>query len=53
MSELTPCNYCTMQAIIRRHPHSEIKLVTDDWTVMFVDGERVASFLELPKECVC
>lgn len=54
MSELTPCNFCTMANIRRRHPDEQI-VVRDDggWTGVYVGGKRVASFMELTKECVC
>lgn len=61
MSELTPCNYCSLVDIIRCHQGQTVELRyprvgaqgQDGWTACYVDGERVAMFLELPTECVC
>jgi len=56
MSELTPCNYCTFQDIIRRHQGATVELhgfPGSDWVECTVDGKRVASFMELTEECVC
>ena len=54
MSELTRCNRCTLNDIIRRAGKgAEIRLVSGEWTVCYVNGERVASFLELTEQCAC
>ena len=60
MSELTLCNHCTLADIRRRHAGKKIELRIETWdgesiywTTVYVDDERLASFLELTAVCVC
>lgn len=56
MSELTRCNYCTLQAIKERAnaKGQAVMLVhKGGWIEVEVDGKRVASFKELSDHCVC
>lgn len=55
MSELTPCNRCTLNTIIDRHPAAAIELRPDEhgWTACYLDGRLVASFAALTDDCVC
>lgn len=57
MSELTRCNRCTLNDIYRRHPDAQIELRRNKdemgWWGVYVDEQRVASFLELTPKCAC
>jgi hypothetical protein len=67
MSELTPCNRCLLNQI-KRSAEAEGKTVTVErerlvdvmamgsdraWWICKVDGEHVASFMELTEGCAC
>lgn len=67
MSELTPCNRCTLNSIklraeregktvkVEREKLADAMAMGSDraWYVVTVDGEHVASFMELSEECAC
>ena len=58
MSELTLCNYCTLEDIKRRHGKVELRRTADRWVdVLVQDGDDdwkvVASFAALPEGCAC
>lgn len=60
MSELTRCNYCTLQSIRERANAKgqsvaviQATLNFEDWIEVEVDGKRVVSFKELSDHCVC
>jgi hypothetical protein len=55
MSELTRCNYCSLEDIKRRHPGAEVTTrVEERWLRVFIDGEATERwFLELTDHCVC
>ena len=59
MSELTKCNYCTLQWVKKRNPGKEVKVVKAgkykycDLQV-YVDGQPLGIwFAELSDHCVC
>lgn len=52
MSELTSCNYCTLNDI-RRRAKRDGKKVEVHTNVVYVDGKRVAWFMELTDYCCC
>lgn len=56
MSEMTPCNHCTYSRIKsqakREGKGVELKR-EDGWTVAYVGGRSVASFMELTDHCCC
>jgi hypothetical protein len=59
VSELTRCNFCILNNIIRRYSGSGIKVglqPAEDgsgWMEVWVAGQRQASFMELTDHCVC
>lgn len=67
MSELTQCNHCTLRDIraraakenktvhVEREPLAKAMAMGSDraWWVVTVDGEHVASFMELTQGCAC
>lgn len=56
MSELTKCNYCTLERLRLKYGSSRIRLRanSDGWIDVLVDGERIGySFLEVSVDCVC
>lgn len=56
MSELTRCNYCTLQAIKARNPHAEVTLSANEygWLDVLIDGRSGGhSFMAITEECVC
>lgn len=56
MSELTRCNYCTLQDVRRRNPGKRVSTRRDEhgWLRVLIDGEPAGiSFLELTTRCVC
>ena len=61
MSELTPCNYCTLEGYKRRHGEKNVRTRPSkkegmrlNWIAVVVRGKgEVAWFLELSKDCCC
>ncbi len=56
VSELTPCNHCTYTGIKSRAKRDgkQVELKREDgWTVAYVGGKSVASFMELTNYCCC
>ncbi len=61
MSELTPCNYCSLQSIIARHGKGNVRVQPSDSSVVPIDvlikkdGEWkvVAGFCALTNQCAC
>jgi hypothetical protein len=56
MSELTPCNYCSLQGIKNRNKGKKVTLERDEygWLAVHVDGEKAGmSFMEITDHCVC
>ena len=65
MSELTPCNYCTMKRIAAEHPGAKVSVRADTitgtspggyhgWLRLYIDDEPYGvAFQELTLECVC
>ena len=62
MSELTPCNRCTLDRITEkamlagkgvRYARIPITEEMGGWIVVEVDGEAVAWFMELSEKCCC
>jgi len=67
MSELTSCNYCSLRAIKARAKKEGKKVKVKPATYegelrkfafqggvdIFVDGKKVAWFMELPNHCCC
>jgi hypothetical protein len=56
MSELTSCNFCTLQDIKRRNKGKKVTTQRDEdgWIRVFVDGKPTGtSFMALTDHCVC
>lgn len=59
MSELTPCNYCTLKGMKDHYKEEgkEVKVTRSKemqgWLAAEVDGEEIAWFMELTGHCVC
>ena len=62
MSELTPCNYCTLEGIKRRNKGKKVKLrpakKEDKYFLggydVYIDGEKSGAwFMEVSDRCVC
>jgi len=56
MSELTSCNFCTLQVIKRRNKGKKVTTQRDEdgWIRVFVDGKPTGtSFMALTDHCVC
>ena len=56
ISELTKCNYCSLQSIrSRARSHNwSVRLDTEEsWVRVLVDNVPVAWFMELTDHCVC
>jgi hypothetical protein len=59
MSELTRCNYCTLNNIKARYGVSNVEIRLSQsgdlrgWTEVYVRGKRVASFMAVTDHCVC
>lgn len=56
MSELTRCNYCTLQEVRRRHPDAVVTTKPDEygWLQVWIDDKPGGQhFLALTDHCVC
>lgn len=57
MSDLTPCNYCTLKRMQERAKRDGKKLTTkweDGWIRVYEDGKKTGtSFMALTDRCVC
>lgn len=57
MSELTRCNYCTLQHLKRVYGAKNLivqpSMDFPSWTEVVVKGERLASFMQLTEKCAC
>jgi hypothetical protein len=58
MSELTKCNYCTLEAIKRSYPGREVTVIRITNGIcglqVFIDGRGIGVwFDELSDHCVC
>jgi hypothetical protein len=60
MSDLTRCNYCTLEAVKRRPENKGHKVTvaqtrdSEGWLVVHVDGVPIGiSFLALTAHCAC
>lgn len=60
MSEMTPCNYCTLKRVRVDAKKSgtkvEVKAGTGDWkgwTVVYENGEATHYMMEISDHCVC
>lgn len=55
MSELTRCNRCSYDDLVRRYGTERVELRNgkDGWVEAWVDGVRKASYMELTDRCAC
>ena len=56
MSELTPCNYCSLQRLKREHigKFVEAKQASNGWLEVYADDQPVGvAFMALTDHCVC
>ncbi len=56
MSELTPCNYCTLNDIKRRNKGKKVttRREPDGWIRVLIDGEDAGHlFMALGDHCEC
>lgn len=57
MSELTPCNFCSLNGIkaraAARSDEVVLELDHEGWTIVYVNGKRIASMQRVTTVCVC
>ncbi len=61
MSDLTKCNFCKYYDLvgpaIKEHKKVEMRVedknVVNPAQALYIDGEFIAWFMELPEKCVC